>query len=229
MKAVHVLATYFGNRRNYPSTKYQVVEVLNAQIESLYNLDVGVDCDLLIVNHDIEDPEIYEYLKNLEGIKLKNGVVKILNRPIVNKDLSFGSYKYAFHKFEDEYDYWFFNEDDIINSSGDPVTLKLTPFYSENKYIFQTPMKLSVITLSFAIDNQRIEFPDDNLTVISVTAFSIYGPSTYGNPARFFTSTPHELRDGDIIIFNDFTRCFFCAIIQLILSSNWLWWNNKFF
>tara|TARA_R110001592_G_scaffold362080_1_gene674845 strand:- start:3052 stop:3798 length:747 start_codon:yes stop_codon:yes gene_type:complete len=114
MKSAHVLATYFGDRRNYPQNKYQVVEVLNTQIESLYNLDVGVDCDLLIVNHDINDPEVYEYLNSIEGISLKNGSIKILNRPIINKDLSFGSYKYAFHTFENEYDYWFFNEDDIF-------------------------------------------------------------------------------------------------------------------
>tara|TARA_R110000868_G_scaffold104861_1_gene288930 strand:+ start:3964 stop:4713 length:750 start_codon:yes stop_codon:yes gene_type:complete len=113
-KAVQVVATYFGERRNYPSNATQVAEVLNTQIENLYTLDVGIDCDLLIVNHDIEDSEVYIYLKNLEGVKLKNGIVKVLNRPIVNKDLSFGSYKYAFHKFEHEYDYWFFNEDDIL-------------------------------------------------------------------------------------------------------------------
>ncbi len=113
-KAVQVLATYFGNRRNYPQNKIQVSEVLNKQIESLYNLDVGIDCDLLIVNHDIEDPLVYDYLSSISGIKIKNGEVRILHRPIVNRDLSFGSYKYAFHKFEDEYDYWFFNEDDIF-------------------------------------------------------------------------------------------------------------------
>ena len=113
-KAVQVIATYFGNRRNYPQNSTQVSEVLNKQIESLHNLDVGIDCDLLIVNHDIESSQVYDYLSALEGVQLKNGIVKILHRPIISKDLSFGSYKYAFYKFENEYDYWFFTEDDIL-------------------------------------------------------------------------------------------------------------------
>lgn len=114
MKAVQVLATYFGNRRNFPFDAVQVAEVLNQQITNLYTLDVGCDCDLLIVNHDIQSPGVYDYLSDIKGTQIKNGEVKVLNRPIVNKDLSFGSYKYAFHKLQNEYDYWFFNEDDIL-------------------------------------------------------------------------------------------------------------------
>lgn len=114
MKAVQVIATYFGERRNYPSNALQVVEVLNQQIELLQDFDVGYDCDFLIVNHDIKSPQVYDYLFALEGVQLKNGVVRVLHRPIINNDLSFGSYKYAFYKFENEYDYWFFTEDDIL-------------------------------------------------------------------------------------------------------------------
>jgi hypothetical protein len=113
-KAVQVLATYFGDRRNYPHNKIQVFEVLERQIHSAQQLDTGIDCDLLIVNHDIKDPQVTTYLSSISGTKTKNGIVKVLHRPIVNSDLSFGSYKYAFHKFENEYDYWFFIEDDIL-------------------------------------------------------------------------------------------------------------------
>lgn len=114
MKAVQVVATYFGERRNYPTNAVQVVEVLNQQIELLQNFDVGCNCDFLIVNHDIESPQVYDYLSSIEGAQLKNGVIKVLHRPILNKDLSFGSYKYAFHKLKDKYDYWYFTEDDIL-------------------------------------------------------------------------------------------------------------------
>lgn len=114
MKAIQIIATYFGERRNYPSNATQVAEVLNQQIELHQEFDVGCNCDFLIVNHDIESPQVYDYLSSIEGTQLKNGVIKVLHRPILNKDLSFGSYKYAFHKFENEYDYWYFTEDDIL-------------------------------------------------------------------------------------------------------------------
>jgi hypothetical protein len=114
MKAVQVIATYFGERRNYPSNILQVTEVLNQQIGFLQDFDVGCDCDLLIVNHDTKNPQVHDYLSSLSGIKTKNGIVRILHRSIISNDLSFGSYKYAFYKLENEYDYWYFTEDDIL-------------------------------------------------------------------------------------------------------------------
>lgn len=114
MKAVQVIATYFGERRNYPKNAIQVAEVLNQQIKLLQDFNVGCDCDFLIVNHDIESPRVYDYLSALEGTQLKNGIIRVLHRPIVNNDLSFGSYKYAFYKFKNEYDYWYFTEDDVL-------------------------------------------------------------------------------------------------------------------
>lgn len=114
MKAVQILATYFGTRRTYPFNREGVFDVLNKQIEALCELDLGYDTDLVIVNHDNQDPLAHEFLNSLDGKPLKNGKVRILNRPIINQDLSFGSYKYAYHMLKSEYDYWFFNEDDIV-------------------------------------------------------------------------------------------------------------------
>lgn len=114
MRAVQVLATYFGDRRTYPHNCEGVCSVLDKQIGVLRNLDLGYSTDLIIVNHDNLDPLAHEYLRALDGTLLKNGRVRILHRPILNQDMSFGSYKYAYFKFKDEYDYWFFNEDDIL-------------------------------------------------------------------------------------------------------------------
>jgi hypothetical protein len=114
MKAAQILATYFGTRRTYPFNREGVFNVLNKQIETLRELDLGFDTDLVIVNHDNQDPLAHKFLSSLDGLQLKNGEVKILHRPIINQDVSFGSYKYAFHALRSSYDYWFFNEDDIL-------------------------------------------------------------------------------------------------------------------
>lgn len=114
MKAVQVMATYFGNRRHYPNNAFEVTELLERQVDHLKNFDLGYPTDLLIVNHDKGYEDGRDFLQSIEGTVLRNGVVRTLNRPWVSNDLSFGSYKYAFHKYQDEYAYWYFNEDDVI-------------------------------------------------------------------------------------------------------------------
>ena len=114
MKAVQVMATYFGNRRHYPKNIFDVIELLQRQIAHLKTFDLGYPTDLLIVNHDKGSVDALEFLQSIDGETLRNGKVIILNRPWVSNDLSFGSYKYAFHKFKEDYDYWYFNEDDVI-------------------------------------------------------------------------------------------------------------------
>ena len=114
MKAVQVMATYFGPRRHYPKNKQECLDLLKKQIFYHKHLDLGLECDLLIVNHDDGDIEVQDFLNQYNGEKIFNGQVKILHRPRINFDLSFGSYKYAFFHYVDDYDYWYFNEDDVI-------------------------------------------------------------------------------------------------------------------
>lgn len=114
MKAVQVMATYFGSRRHYPFNAEGVKELITKQIQWLKDFDLGYPTDLLIVNHDIEIDGVANFLHQYNDTALHNGVVRILNRPFFEPDLSFASYKYAFTKHNSEYDYWYFNEDDVI-------------------------------------------------------------------------------------------------------------------
>lgn len=113
-KAAHILATYFGDRRHYPHNKNGVIEVIKKQIDLHKTLDLGYPTDLIITNHDVELDGVYEFLNQFDGIPTYNGVVRILNRPFFEADISCASYKYAFFKYKDEYDYWYFNEDDVL-------------------------------------------------------------------------------------------------------------------
>lgn len=171
MKAAQVLATYFGNRRSFPFNKNGVINTINKQIETLQELDLGYDTDLLIVNHDIKDSEVYEFLSKIENIKLKNGIVKIINRSIINNDMSFGSYKYAFYKFQNEYDYWFFNEDDIL-----PLRSKVV---KEMIDMLESDLNLGFIpALNFL--NSVHEFKIDNLGYILSTGIWNHPPHAHG-------------------------------------------------
>jgi|TARA_R110000803_G_C11982599_1_gene320956 hypothetical protein len=114
MKAVQVMATYLGQRRHFPKNKQDGFDLIKKQVLHHKSLDLGVECDLLIVNHDNGDKETQDFLNQYDGENIFNGEIKILHRPRINFDLSFGSYKYAFFKYQNHYDYWYFNEDDVI-------------------------------------------------------------------------------------------------------------------
>ncbi len=115
-RACKVITTYFGPRRNYP---HNLNETLNywtdILLPSLLNTDAGVESDILVVNHEY-DPvsrESKKFLNEIDGVETKNGLIKILNRPF--EDGVGGGYKsrdVAFKKFQDDYEYWFFSEDD---------------------------------------------------------------------------------------------------------------------
>lgn len=113
-KAAQILATYFGDRRHYPHNKDGVVELINKQVEWHKTLDLGYPTDLIIVNHDIELNGVQEFLNEFDGTATYNGIVRILHRPFFEADISYASYKYAFFKYKDEYEYWYFNEDDVL-------------------------------------------------------------------------------------------------------------------
>lgn len=113
MKVAKVLAFYFGNRRFYPTNKQGVMELFKRQVESHQKIHPGIPTDLIIVNHDTGDQEVYDFLNEYENSEILGGKIRILHRPRISGDFSIGSYKYAFHLLKDEYDYWFFCEDDI--------------------------------------------------------------------------------------------------------------------
>lgn len=121
-KVAKVLAFYFGDRRHYPKNKEGVIDLFKTQIKTHQTLNPGVNMDLIIVNHDTQDQDVYDLLNEYDGQDVSTGKIKVIHRPRISSDLSFGSYKYAFHLFQNEYDYWFFSEDDIL-----PLTNGVVP------------------------------------------------------------------------------------------------------
>ena len=113
-----VLVTYFGNRRiesNSPGAPIDVFRLLRKAVENEKKLNPGLPVDMIIVNNiDYENQydEGNNFLRRLDGSKSKTGKFIILERE--NVGISFGGFSYAFEKFREYYDYFFFCEDDVF-------------------------------------------------------------------------------------------------------------------
>ncbi len=114
-----VISTYFGERRTEPSGLSNTKDYIYDLLQFLRKLDSGVDSDIILVNHECDekyDPEreSVRFVSSFDGVKTINGEIKVLNRPRNSgMGASFKSFDYAFKKFKDQYDYWFFIEDDV--------------------------------------------------------------------------------------------------------------------
>ena len=113
-KNCKVIATYFGTRRHYPHNYEGTIEVLKDSIKNEVELDPGVNhLDIIIVNHDCGNKEGKKFLKKIDGTKTFCGKIIVISRDWEEgKGISLGSFDYAFKKFKNKYDYWFFQEDD---------------------------------------------------------------------------------------------------------------------
>lgn len=114
-KNCKVIATYFGPRRYFPRDAKDTINLIKEVVNTEINVDPGVDLDVILVNHDFGNSEVTNFLDSLNGTKLNRGNLIIINRPWENgTGMSYSSYNYAFEKYRNEYDYWFFTEDDVI-------------------------------------------------------------------------------------------------------------------
>lgn len=115
MNALKIISTYYGERRNANNNLLngqECLEFLKLQIENEINLDPGCDMDLLIVNNDTNNPDFNQYLNSLNGTKIFRGTVLISHRE--NMGGSFGAFSHGYDLMSESYQYFLFNEDDII-------------------------------------------------------------------------------------------------------------------
>lgn len=134
-KCCKVISTYFGPRRTnivHGDTGSNIDKTSNtnstiALLENVVSLErkinSGVFNDTIIVNHDISsengDVEPLRYLKSLDGTPTRTGVIKVLNRSWQNGvGASFKSFSDAFAVYKDQYEYWFFTEDNVVQKRG---------------------------------------------------------------------------------------------------------------
>ncbi len=159
IKTCKVYCTYFGTRRGKqsasPSNADEAYAVFRKNIENDMVLDCGVkNMDILIVNNYSNQitSECQAYLNSLNNVETSFGKIIVLERE--NHGGSLGAYSYAFSKFEDVYDYWFFIEDDIKMIYPKYYEMIINEFNSDDKLGF----------LSFTLINDE---NDKNLAHVS--------------------------------------------------------------
>ena len=127
-KSVKVVACYCGDRRREPLTAKETHHMYKYLWLKESSIDYGDDMDILFVHNkaflrgdhyncdvvtNIEEyHECANFLLSLDGKKTNNGKCLVLERE--NIGLSFGAYDWAFDRFKEDYDFWFFTEDDVM-------------------------------------------------------------------------------------------------------------------
>lgn len=144
MKILKIIATYGGNRRqmnNNLLTPTDCINFLKLQVENEINLDPGCDMDVLIVNNDNGNIDFNNYIQSLNDTKIHSGVIKTHLR--ANLGGSFGAFSEGFDLYENEYDYFLFNEDDIMIFEPSYMDNILDVFDKDNKVGFVSLSPLS--------------------------------------------------------------------------------------
>ena len=108
MKNCRVVATYFGPRRGHGGvnqhslTGQDAIDMIEDTITLERELENGAgECDLIIVNHDFGHDVGKKFLNELNGQKIKNGIIRILHRDWDNgRGESYGSFNYALKNME---------------------------------------------------------------------------------------------------------------------------------
>lgn len=133
---VKVICTYFGQRRTnvvYGRSdthsghipKHSGVENTINFIKNLLEfervVDSGVFMDTILINHDVsditKDEDAKKFLEEVDGTPTRNGVLKVINRPFNNGiGGGFGSFNYVYQKHKEDYEYWYFTEDNVVQT-----------------------------------------------------------------------------------------------------------------
>lgn len=143
-KNAKVLAIYFGRRRN-GATKEMLIDNLKEQIESTIKFDCGCHRDLLLVNHNIGNQDMNMLLDSYNNSPIKNGIIRVLHRPFIDADFGFGSFKYAFNKLKNEYDYWFFSEDDVFEIKDNLFNEMISIIKNDSQIGFVAALNMSPV------------------------------------------------------------------------------------
>ena len=115
MRSVKVISVYIGPRRNMNNNllnSEQCIEFLKLQIDNEKTNDPGCKLDIVIVNNDTNNHEANLYIDTLNDQKIFNGKIRVFHRQNIGG--SFGAFSYAYDQISNEYDYFLFNEDDIM-------------------------------------------------------------------------------------------------------------------
>jgi len=107
MNSIYVVNVWSGQRLHHQEQDYDDDRTiyLRAHVATLRNLSHHIDKVVIVVPDNPDEPaEFTEYLQSLE--------FEVFRRP--NVGVSYGGYSDVYQKYQGQYKYWFFTEDDYI-------------------------------------------------------------------------------------------------------------------
>ena len=103
---------FFAHSQNFTSED-EVINLIKYNLEYEESIDPGYERDVLIVSSNSDDfQKGKKFLKSINNKKINRGNVFSLMRE--NIGYSFGAYNAGFQKYQDQYDFFIFQEDDLI-------------------------------------------------------------------------------------------------------------------
>lgn len=115
MKSAKVISVYIGPRRNMNNnliTNEQCIDFLRLQVENEQINDPGFSMDVIIINNNTDNVDANIYIDSLNNQEIYNGKIRVFHRNNIGG--SFGAFSHAFDLIANDYDYFLFNEDDIM-------------------------------------------------------------------------------------------------------------------
>lgn len=115
MISAKIISVYIGPRRNMNNNllnEQDCIDFLKLQIENEQKTDCGTLMDIIIVNNDTNHEIANDFINSLDGQYTINGKIRVFHRPNIGG--SFGAFSYAYDKISNDYDFFLFNEDDIM-------------------------------------------------------------------------------------------------------------------
>ena len=110
-KCLKIVAVWLGNKRDLNGNR-STVDLIDDLIDNEINIENGIPTDVCLTIQKTGYIDTDNSLDYLNNTKTNNGKIFIEKRE--NTALSFGAYLWTYDKYQKDYDYFWFQEDDYI-------------------------------------------------------------------------------------------------------------------
>lgn len=171
-KTAKVIATYFGNRRRWPSGFNETVEMWARIMRNEETVNPGDAMDTIIVLHDHNDERAVQFINSLDGHPTRFGVIKTMVRPWEDGvGASFKSFDFAYQGFKNQYGAWIFDEDNVFMVTNGYLTGARKQFSLDDKIAFIGMMRCDArepIVFDNSIGGGRLFSNEERMTFPSI-------------------------------------------------------------
>mgnify|MGYP006079413403 CR=1 FL=1 len=181
---------FFSHSQNF-STVSDTINLINYQLEMEQKYPPGIKRDIIIVNNDVGSIEGNKFIEKLNDKEIEGGKVFSITRN--NVGLAFGAYNFAFEKFKDKYDFFFFIEDDQITAKKNYLKTGIEKWYSTPNCGFIAYIGVSKVLKSW----WKLSGLDENNAFVSYGGCGLTSTKILNEIVEKYGCIPHNQKDID--------------------------------